>query len=114
MAEFQSKFISTEDLMELTAIDGDYNFPRVCAWQESAEAEIKNFTGFNIDAAGTDLENEKIKEFVSVAKIFIQERVREYFLAPNYEPRGIDGLKIRLSLIVDDMNEVDNGGETEN
>jgi hypothetical protein len=99
----ESKIIKTEDLMELAAIDGDYNLPRVKAWQEAAEAEIISFTGFNINTA--TYKEEDVSGFIAVAKLYLQERVREMFLAPNYEnTRGIDSLKIRLSLIVDEID----------
>jgi hypothetical protein len=99
-----SKIISAEDLMDLAAIDGAYNLPRVKSWQDAAESEIISFTG--LDFNNIDLCSAKTSEFYSVCKVYLQERVRELFLAPNYEPRGIDNLKIRLSLIADEIKEI--------
>jgi len=101
--KFQSIYMDTQELMELTAIDGEYNLPRVRMWQEAAESEIKSFTGFNVYDSTVYLGNDLVIDFINVARIFIQERVRESFLAPNYIARGIDSLKIRLSLMVEYM-----------
>jgi len=98
------KFIELDDLMDLAAIDGDYNKPRVEAWQNAAEAEIRSFTSFDINA--TRLCDADLTEFIAVARVYIQERVRENFLSPNYQnDRGIMALKIRLSLLADELLE---------
>jgi len=98
---YQSKIIGISELMELCAIDGEQHRPRIEAWAASAESEIKNFTNFDFDT--TTIPEDKLKIFVSVATIYLQERVREYFLAPSYESRAIEGLKIRLGLIAKDL-----------
>jgi hypothetical protein len=97
--------------MELSAIDGAYNLPRVKAWQVAAEAEISSFTGIELNSLNHC--NHKTKEFIAVCKLYLQERVRELFLAPNYEPRGIDNLKIRLSLISDEIKEMGANNDSE-
>ena len=106
-----SRIIEIDELMDLAAIDGDFNQGRVKSWQDAAEAEIISFTGLDFD--DRKYPDSKISMFLDVARVFVQERVRENFLAPNYVARGIDGLKIRLSLMADELKaEVGDGGTT--
>lgn len=97
-----SKIISAEELADLAAIDGEYNFSRVELWKQSAEAELINLTGFNHNT--TELSKSQLSGYFAVAREYLQERARTNFLAPNYNnERGIFQLEMRLSLMADEL-----------